>query len=60
MTNPSKATRSPRGVARIGALPRLRTWLLRRVESAPPRPDYYGEMLRQYPGIDPETLMRIR
>lgn len=59
MTNPS-TKKPPRGLARIGAWPRLREWLHRLVESAPPRPDYYGEMLRQYPGIDPETLMRIR
>ncbi len=24
------------------------------------RPDYYGEMLRQHPEIDPETLMKIQ
>ena len=59
MTNPSKAMKSPR-VARIGAFPRLRKWLRTLIDGAPPRPDYYGEMLRQYPGIDPETLMRIR
>ncbi|MRT05104.1 hypothetical protein GJV10_16935 [Ewingella americana] len=23
------------------------------------RPDYYGEMLRQHPEIDPETVMKI-
>lgn len=60
MTIPSTTTKSTRGLARIGAFPRLRKWLHRLVESAPPRPDYYGEMLRQHPGIDPETLMRIR
>lgn len=53
-------SKPPRGPAHTGALPLLRKLLRRLVEWAPPRPDYYGEMLRQYPGLDPETLMRIR
>jgi len=60
MRDPSMMSKPPRGPAHTGALPLLRKLLRRLVECAPPRPDYYGEMLRQYPGLDPETLMRIR
>lgn len=60
MMDNSTVTEQPFFLERSMASAPLRKLLHRLMENWSARPDYYGEMLRQHPEIDPETLMKIR